>query len=147
MTVGSSRRVHPWLAAFLAAGAVCSASCASEKAHLVREKEHAVLLRSELQSNGHRKGVAHPHYLIICGYDPANPGSVTWVYRHKSTRIRFEPSTPAIPDPTCDDGLGECTLQLPKGLVFGTKYKYTVTGKHDGTTDLDPNDPYIQVDR
>jgi hypothetical protein len=148
MTVGSSRRVPLYAAVFLAAGAAGSACCTTQKIHPVPSHENVDLLRSERQPNGRQKAIAHPDSIKIRGYHSEDPNSVViWAYRHKSTRIKFEASTPPIPDPACDDAAGECTLKLPRGLARGKQYKYTVTGKHDDTTDLDPNDPFIEVDR
>jgi hypothetical protein len=145
MNVGSSRRVPSWAAIILAAGAACSSSCT--KKAVVRHTEDTVNIHAAIQSNGHATTTADPDHLIIHGYDPVNPDSlVIWVFQHKSTKIQFKESA-LIPDPICVPNAHKCTLQLPAGLIPKKPYKYTITGKYDDTTDLDPNDPDIEVDR
>lgn len=145
MNVGSSRRTAPWVVVFLA-GAACSTSCATEKPRPVSSHDEVVLLRSERQSNGHQKAIAVPDLRVVHGYDPKNSGPVvTWPYFHLSSHIKFDDSL--IPEPTCEPGSHVCTLELPKGLTRKHQYKYAVTGKHDSTTDLEPNDPWIEVER
>jgi hypothetical protein len=146
MNVGPSRRVPPLVALFLVAGAAGCTCTRPTRTNLspcpVQNKEHVVLLRSELQS-GHWKAIAHPDFLTVRGYDPPNT-VVIWAYHDASIRIRFDDS--AIPEPVCKDGV--CTLELPKDLKLSPyKYKYTVTGTRADKTELDPNDPWIEVDR
>ncbi|HSB63419.1 MAG TPA: hypothetical protein VLJ18_04600 [Thermoanaerobaculia bacterium] len=155
MNLGFSRRAAPWAVVLLAAGAACSPQRPGEPCDCpVKNKEHVVLLRAEEQKKEpptpekHWKAIAHPDHITIRGYNPDNPDTVViWSYRHKSTHIKFNESTPPIPDPVCDDPVGECSLKLPKGLAHKKPYKYTITGKYDDKTDLDPNDPWIEVDR
>jgi hypothetical protein len=148
MNAGLLRRVAPSIVAFLAAGAAGCACCPTVvPQNLVYPKEHVVLLRAERQQNGRWKAIAFPDHLVVSGYS-VNPESIViWPYRHKSTRITFKPSKPAIPDPACNDESGECRLTLPRGLSAGTRYKYTITGKLDDGSELEPNDPDFEVDR
>jgi hypothetical protein len=146
MNFGSSRRAAPWAVVLLAAGAAGCMSCASEKPLPVSSHDEVVLLRSERQSDGHWKAIAVPNLRVVYGYSPDSLGPVvTWPYFHLSSHIKFE--DPRIPEPTCTPGAHMCTLELPKGLTRKHQYKYTVTGKHDETNDLVPNDPWIEVDR
>lgn len=148
MNVGSFRRV-PFGAVVLVA--VCSTSCATKEARSARPpvfpKEHAVVLHAEKQGNGRWKAIATPDHLVVSGYLANSESVVLWAFRHKSTRITFKPSKPAIPDPTCDDASGECRLTLPKGLEPGVRYRYTIAGRYDDANELDPNDPDIEIDR
>ena len=154
MSVGSFRGVRTWAIVFLAAGAVCTASCATKSETDVKSggtkagpKEHVVLVRAEKQNNGKKKGIAYPNHLPVSGYDPAAPDSVViWAYRFPKMNVTFKPSTPAIPDPKCDNAVGECTLLLPAGLTPHKKYPYTIFGA-DADGPFDPNDPDIEVDR
>lgn len=150
MNVGSLRRVPSWAIAFLVTGAACSTSCASHEAPNGKShepKEHVVLVRAEKQSNGKKKGVAYPNHLPVRGYSQTAPDSVViWSYRFPSLRIKFKPSDPAIPDPRCDDSIGECRLPLPPGLKFRTQYPYTISGS-DADGPFEDNDPEIEVDR
>jgi len=146
MNVGYARRVAPWVLVLLAGGVACSTSCAKKKAS-IRSPEHAIVLIAEPHGTGHWKANAHPDILVVNGYDPETPDTVVyWGYGHKSTKIRFN-EYPLIPDPDCPDGKHLCTVHLPKGLVPGHQYKYTVKGQYDDKTDLDENDPWIEVDR
>jgi hypothetical protein len=154
MSVGSFNGVRTWAIVFLAAGAVCSTSCAPKNAKdgkpdgtRAGSKEHIVLVRAEKQNNGKKKGIPVPKHLLVSGYDPAAPDSVViWAYRFPKMSVTFKPSTPPIPDPKCDDAVGECTSLLPAGLTKNTKYSYTITGA-DADGPFDPNDPDIEVDR
>jgi hypothetical protein len=151
MNVGSIRRAAPWVVVLMtvgAAGCACTSPTATKLSQCpVKNKEHIILLRAEKQPNGHYKAIAHPDHITILGYNPENPDTVViWPYHHFSTRIEFAQST-GIKPPDCPAGSHECTLILPKGLPLRTPLKYTVTGKYDPNTDLDPNDPDIEVDR
>lgn len=143
MNVGSSRRVRVGLVALFLGFAACTpAPHRIAKAH---DPEHAVFLVSQVQSNGHYKAIAHPETLTLTKEDFESAKVVVlWGYRHKSTTIKF--TKPDIPTPACDDKAGTCSVEVPKNIANG-KYKYTITGKHDDTNDLDPNDPDIEVDR
>jgi len=148
MSIRGSRRFWMGLVALSVSSTACSAPP-------VKTQEYSVVLRSEKQANGHYKAIAYPDKLPIIFYDnDKNDSIVTWKFKHKSTKIRFDPPPPSAPpipkitDPTCV--AGTCTLKLPAGLAprEGTfRYKYTITGKHDDNNDLDPNDPEIEIDR
>ena len=155
MNVGSMRRAAPWVVVFLAAGAAISTSCASgstasKKPYSSIASEHVVLLRSELQPDGKKKAIPTPDLLVVHCYDdphdPDNPNAVViWTYKHKSTQIEFKSSL--IPRPHCDNEKKECLLVIPRGLTLKEKYKYKITGWHSLFTELEPNDPWIEVDR
>jgi hypothetical protein len=137
---------------FLTVGAVAALSCAREATKtdgtkMVKfPKEHVVLLTLG-PSGSHFRALATPDHLVVSGYKTNSQSVVIWSYHHKSTKITFKPSTPAIPDATCDDAVQQCTLTLPQGLSYDTQYKYTITGKDNNGNDLDPNDPDLEVDR
>jgi len=151
MNIGSLRRALPWAVVFLAAGAAgctCTRPTTTKLSPCpVKNKEHVVLLRAETKDDGKTwKAIAQPDFITIRGYDPDNPDTVViWAYRFKSALIKFKDAS--IPPPVCDDGAGECKLQLPSGLKLLYKYKYTVRGEYDDKTHLDSNDPFIEVDR
>ena len=152
MRIGSSR-TRVLGVALLTAGVVLVASCVRETAPPKSEasrvkfpEEHVVLLRLG-PSGAHFKALPTPDHLVVSGYHANSQSTVIWSYHHKSTKITFKPSTPAIPDPTCDDTTKECTLVLPKGLAYNIQYKYTISGKDNNGNDLDPNDPDLEVDR
>ena len=149
MNVGSARRFAPWAVVVLLAGGLVwatSCTCTAKKAS-VRSTDHAIVLIAEQHGTGHWRAIAHPDIAIIPDYDPTAMDTVLyWGYGHKSTQIHFA-DYPLIPNPDCPDGKHLCTLHLPAGLVWGKQYKYTVKGKYDDTTDLDENDPWIEVQR
>jgi hypothetical protein len=149
------------LAMLLEAG-LFSAGCSKPVARVEAkpktvQKEHAVRLRVETK-DGKPKAMSHPETLVIPGYARDGKGhTVTWTFRHTSTVITFADKD--MPTPTCvlygDLCGGECTLEIPAGLLSkdptdptyeSRPFKYTVTGKQ-GTTDLDANDPSVEIER
>jgi hypothetical protein len=134
--------------ATLALCAACSCARPSEgpPPSVAKPTRDAVTLKAEKQANGRWKAMAAPEHLKIKGYDAKNPDSeVVWTYTHKSTTIVFADAAIQANVKPCD--AGRCTLRLPAGLEYGKPYKYTIKGKLDDTTDLEDNDPDIEVDR
>ena len=147
MNVGSVPRARAWLVASF----VVATACAGRES-VMAKTNHGVALSTQEHSPGHWKAIALPDTRIIRQYVPSSPSNhvVIWTYGHKSTTIHF--TDPLITkDPTCDDKEGMCSWDVPPSLLKegenNHKYKYTITGKHDDKTDLDPNDPWIEVDR
>ncbi len=135
---GSMRSLVVTLIAGVALPLTCSAQSPPER------KEHAV----KLQIQG-RKAIAKPDRLVVSGYGAGAVHRVTWTYAHRKTKLTFKDAG-LIPAPACDDGAKKCTLTLPGDLlppgVDRKDFKYVVEGEDDSGP-LDPNDPWIEIDR
>lgn len=122
-----------------------SAACASTKAPGKKTLDVVRLRLEKQQTTGNHKGIPSPEHLKVYGYVPLAPDSeVHWSFRHKETTITFDDKRIVV---SCNNekGCKTCTATLPPELAFGTKYKYTITGKDDEDKALDINDPDIEV--
>jgi hypothetical protein len=140
-------KVRGFLAlALLAEAGLFSAGCATRQEARTIQKEHVVLLRVKA-----KKANVVPDILVISGYGSGAENQIIWTFKHKKTVITFKDHA-LVPDPTCDNNpqIRECTLTLPKGLlpngVDSKQFKYTVNGEDDNGP-LEPNDPWIEIDR
>ncbi|HEY3351246.1 MAG TPA: hypothetical protein VGM13_15835 [Thermoanaerobaculia bacterium] len=137
----------------LVALSIFMAACANtEPAKGGLRKLHGVALVATDQGGGHRKAIAQPETRII----RVNPGvpekhTVVWSYGHLYSEVRFtDPRIHQNEQPVCPPADGTCTWDVPARLLEipgKNQYKYEVTGKYDEKTDLDRNDPFIEVDR
>ncbi len=152
MSVGTSRRARTGLVialSALAGACTCPQTRIAPETPIVRAGVGLAALEQEPR---HYKALAFPGTRTV-KIDKIVPKIylVTWGYGHKSTVITFdEKEIGRGNQPECSDNLGSCTWVIPQKLVEiegKHKYKYTITGEYDEKTKLDPNDPWIEVDR
>lgn len=113
---------------------------------------HGVAIVATEQGGGRWKGLALPNKRTI----KVKPGvpekhTVIWSYGHFYSEVRFtDPRIHQDEQPVCQRDGGTCVWDVPARLLElpGTNsYKYEITGKYDEKTDLDRNDPEIEIDR
>ena len=137
----------------LVAFSIFMAACAKqESVRVALKKLHGVALVATEQGGGHWKGLALPPIRTI----KVNPGAsekhtVIWSYGHFFSEVRFtDPRIHQDEQPVCAPTDGTCVWDVPARLLEipgKNRYKYEVTGKYDEKTDLDRNDPEIEIDR
>jgi hypothetical protein len=112
------------------------------------QKENVVLIRVE-KAGEKWVSVAIPETLVICDWtgETGDQRQIIWKYNAQKLAIKFASD---IDVPPCDHEKGECTVALPLNLLKpdekGKTFKYTITGEFQGQP-LEPNDPWVEVDR